>query len=81
MPAHDVVLQGSFVLVKSTYRVEHYLQNADGTPFAFPKMIEVDNLGTERRLPEDTADNPQAPFECDSNYSVSTANLVRLLNL
>ena len=47
----------------------------------FPALIEVDNLGTEKRLPEDTADNPQAPFECDSNYSVSTANLVRLLNL
>ena len=46
-----------------------------------PALIEVDNLGTEKRLPEDTADNPQAPFECDSNYSVSTANLVRLLNL
>jgi len=46
-----------------------------------PALIEVDNLGTERRLPEDTADNPQGPFECDSNYSVSTANLVRLLNL
>lgn len=57
------------------------LQNADGTPFVFPKMAEVDSLGTEKRLPEDTADNPQAPFECDSNYSVSTANLVRLLNL
>lgn len=46
-----------------------------------PALIEVDNLGTEKRLPEDTADNPQAPFECDSNYSVSTANLVRLLGL
>ena len=46
-----------------------------------PALIEVDNLGTEKRLPEDTAADPQAPFECDSNYSVSTANLVRLLNL
>ena len=45
-----------------------------------PALIEVDNLGTEKRLPEDTADNPQAPFECDSNYSISTANLVRKLN-
>ena len=45
-----------------------------------PALIEVDNLGTEKRLPEDTADNPQAPFECDSNYSISTANLVRKLS-
>ena len=45
-----------------------------------PALIEVDNLGTEKRLPEDTADNPQGPFECDSNYSISTANLVRILS-
>lgn len=31
MPAHDVTLYGNFVLVKATYRVEHYLQNTDGT--------------------------------------------------
>lgn len=46
----------------------------------FPAFVEVDNLGTEKRLPEDTADNPQGPFECDSNYSISTANLVRKLS-
>lgn len=59
-------------------------------PFATPKvltldnpiptLIEVDNLGTEKRLPEDTADNTQGPFESDSNYSISTANLVRKLS-
>jgi len=46
----------------------------------FPAFVEVDNLGTEKRLPEDTADNPQGPFESDSNYSISTANLVRKLS-
>lgn len=43
-------------------------------------MLEVDELGTERRLPEDTADAVNAPFESDSNYSVSVANLVRKLS-
>ena len=47
----------------------------------FPAFVEVDNLGTEQRLPEDTAADPQGPFESDSNYSVSTANLVRALGL
>ena len=47
----------------------------------FPAFVEVDNLGTEKRLPEDTAADPQGPFESDSNYSVSTANLVRALGL
>lgn len=41
--------------------------------------VEVDEDGTERRLPEDTAAAPQAPFESDSNYSVSIANLTRKL--
>lgn len=43
-------------------------------------MLEVDELGTERRLPEDTAAAVNAPFESDSNYSVSVANLVRKLS-
>lgn len=43
-------------------------------------MLEVDELGTEKRLPEDTADAVNAPFESDSNYSVSVANLVRKLS-
>ena len=47
----------------------------------FPAFVEVDNLGTEERLPADTAADPQGPFESDSNYSVSTANLVRALGL
>ena len=45
-----------------------------------PALIEVDNLGTGKRLPEDTADTPQGPFESDSNYSISAANLVRKLS-
>lgn len=43
-------------------------------------MLEVDELGTEKRLPEDTAAAVNAPFESDSNYSVSVANLVRKLS-
>lgn len=44
-----------------------------------PNAIEVDENGTERAIfPE--ADDPSAPFCSDSNYSVSTANLVRKLN-
>ncbi len=31
MPAHDVLFTGNFVLTRSSYRVEHYLQNLDGT--------------------------------------------------
>lgn len=47
---------------------------------SLPALVEVDNLGTEKRLPEDTADAVNAPFESDSNYSVSVANLVRKLS-
>ena len=55
------------------------LKNADNTPFTMPKMIEVDEDGTEMAtFPTDTT--PFAPFECDSNYSISTANLVRKIN-
>jgi hypothetical protein len=57
------------------------LRNADGTPFEMPKNILVDNLGTEKAIYPAHADgSPSAPFECDSNYSVGIANLVRRLN-
>lgn len=57
------------------------LRNADGTPFEMPKNILVDNLGTEKAVYPTHADgSPSAPFECDSNYSVGIANLVRRLN-
>ena len=46
----------------------------------FPAFVEVDNLGTQERLPADTAADPQGGFASDSNYSISTANLLRKLN-
>lgn len=44
-----------------------------------PNAIEVDENGTERAIFPEAVD-PSAPFAEDSNYSVSTANLVRKLN-
>lgn len=45
-----------------------------------PALIEADNLGTEKRLPEDTADNPQAPFECDIQYGINSADIVNSIS-
>ena len=56
------------------------LQYADGTPFTMPATILVDNYGKEVIVPPTGATTPSAPFCCDSNYSISIANLVKKLN-
>lgn len=56
------------------------LQYADGTPFTMPATILVDDHGTERIQAPEGATTPSAPFCCDSNYSISIANLVKKLS-
>lgn len=43
---------------------------------AVPELIECDVLGTQRRLPEDTASSVQAPFHCDFQYGANPGEIV-----
>lgn len=65
----------------------------DGTntdyPLATPKVLTLDNpipagyyvndFGTEARLPQDTADDPQAPFCAEIQYAMNATDTIRRL--
>ena len=70
---------GGIIAAAATPIVYTDLQYADGTPFTMPATILVDNGGVERIQAPEGATTPSAPFCCDSNYSISIANLVKKL--
>ena len=45
-----------------------------------PNCILVDDLGTERAVYPEHQSAPSAPFNCDSNYSISIPKLLAKLN-